>query len=423
MTRLSHAQPVNKKVEAPTIAEGSRGGRSLLACLLEEHVELVALLGGKTMATGIKAHKEQLCGKLRRQLREMDAAATLCRHAALIEEIGTQTRQALGQPPRKAVGETPQNNTAGSSQRTLGRHASEPEREPIDAGPATAQPHGLTTSKAATLPAEIKQLEAKFAALAKQHAGMDKIHQEQNAAFVKASADITAGWTGVRQALTAFRGSYASEAALVHQPAMPELHPTATGSTSTSDSPGEVEVDLATNLAKEETHKDDTQANKEANHKVHEPMKAGGKTHEQQRQQQQQSKADVAFAAICKKGSEVAGNHCPLALPEPNQRAAISLGGSGSDEGRQTTLELRKEAEPKNHEPNPEGIFQHDAQRHSIKTMGNYRQQFPKLELNQKNSAVEQVTQMLEQQVLRKDSCQKLVPADDCSQIVSKAHV
>jgi len=117
------------------------------------------------------------------------------------------------------------------------------------------------TSKTATLTAEIKQLEAELAALAKQQAEMNKIRQEENAAFVQAKADLTTGLTGVRQALTVLRDYYASDAALVQQPAMPELHSKASGaSTSIIGILEVVESDFATGLAKEETQEDDAQA-------------------------------------------------------------------------------------------------------------------------------------------------------------------
>jgi len=117
------------------------------------------------------------------------------------------------------------------------------------------------TSKTATLTAEIKQLEAELAELAKQQAEMNKIRQEENAAFVQAKADLTTGLTGVRQALTVLRDYYASDAALVQQPAMPELHSKASGaSTSIIGILEVVESDFATGLAKEETQEDDAQA-------------------------------------------------------------------------------------------------------------------------------------------------------------------
>merc|ERR1719367_357543 len=117
------------------------------------------------------------------------------------------------------------------------------------------------TSKSATLSADIKQLEAELAELMKSQAEMDKIRQEENAAFVQAKADLTAGLTGVRQALSVLRDYYASDAALLQQPAMPALHTKATGAgTSIIGILEVVESEFATGLAKEETQEDDAQA-------------------------------------------------------------------------------------------------------------------------------------------------------------------
>jgi len=117
------------------------------------------------------------------------------------------------------------------------------------------------TSKSATLSADIKQLEAELAELMKSQAEMDKIRQEENAAFVQAKADLTAGLTGVRQALTALRDYYASDAALLQQPAMPALHTKSTGAgTSIIGILEVVESDFATGLAKEETQEDASKA-------------------------------------------------------------------------------------------------------------------------------------------------------------------
>merc|ERR1719461_2148632 len=116
------------------------------------------------------------------------------------------------------------------------------------------------TSKSATLSADIKQLEAELAELMKSQAEMDKIRQEENAAFVQAKDDLTAGLTGVRQALTVLRDYYASDAALVQQPAMPALHTKASGAgTSIVGILEVVESDFATGLAKEETQEEDAQ--------------------------------------------------------------------------------------------------------------------------------------------------------------------
>jgi len=117
------------------------------------------------------------------------------------------------------------------------------------------------TSKSATLSADIKQLEAELAALMKSQAEMDKIRQEENAAFVQAKDDLTLGLSGVRQALTVLRDYYASDASLVQQPAMPALHTKATGAgTSIIGILEVVESDFATGLAKEEAQEDDAQS-------------------------------------------------------------------------------------------------------------------------------------------------------------------
>merc|ERR1719510_1986258 len=117
------------------------------------------------------------------------------------------------------------------------------------------------TSKSATLSAEIKQLEAELAALMKKQAEMDKIRQEENAAFLQAKADLTAGLSGVRQALTVLRDYYASDTVLMQQPAMPALHTKASGAaTSIIGILEVVESDFATGLAKEETQEDDAKA-------------------------------------------------------------------------------------------------------------------------------------------------------------------
>merc|ERR1719356_2075270 len=117
------------------------------------------------------------------------------------------------------------------------------------------------TSKSAALSADIKQLEAELAALMKSQAEMDKIRQEESAAFLQAKEDLTTGLTGVRQALTVLRDYYASDAALVQQPAMPALHTAATGAgTSIIGILEAVESDFATGLAKEESQEDDAAA-------------------------------------------------------------------------------------------------------------------------------------------------------------------
>merc|ERR1719266_2372410 len=116
------------------------------------------------------------------------------------------------------------------------------------------------SSKSASLSSDIKQLEAELAALMKSQAEMDKIRQEESAAFLQAKEDLTTGLTGVRQALSVLRDYYASDAALVQQPAMPALHTKASGAgTSIIGILEVVESDFATGLAKEESQEEDAQ--------------------------------------------------------------------------------------------------------------------------------------------------------------------
>jgi len=116
-------------------------------------------------------------------------------------------------------------------------------------------------SKSAALSADIKQLEAELAALMKSQAEMDKIRQEENAAYVQAKEDLTLGLSGVRQALSVLRDYYASDASLVQQPAMPALHTKASGAgTSIIGILEVVESDFATGLAKEESQEEDAQS-------------------------------------------------------------------------------------------------------------------------------------------------------------------
>merc|ERR1712127_1144426 len=112
---------------------------------------------------------------------------------------------------------------------------------------------------------EMAKTEAKRGELmddvSKLTAKMDKIRQEENAAFVQAKDDLTTGLSGVRQALSVLRDYYASDAALVQQPAMPALHTKASGAgTSIIGILEVVESDFATGLAKEESQEDDAAA-------------------------------------------------------------------------------------------------------------------------------------------------------------------
>merc|ERR1712203_1015058 len=92
--------------------------------------------------------------------------------------------------------------------------------------------------------------------------GMDNTRTESHAAYVQAKADLELGLEGVRKALSVLRDYYGSSAALLQQPAKPELHEKATGAgTSIIGILEVVESDFAKNLAKETTEEEDAEAN------------------------------------------------------------------------------------------------------------------------------------------------------------------
>merc|ERR1719454_1854759 len=87
---------------------------------------------------------------------------------------------------------------------------------------------------------------------------MDQIRREENAAYVKAKADLELGLSGVRKALSVLRDYYGSAAAMLQQPAMPEHHEKSGGAAGSIIGILEVcESDFATNLAKEESEEAD----------------------------------------------------------------------------------------------------------------------------------------------------------------------
>merc|ERR1719355_142484 len=82
----------------------------------------------------------------------------------------------------------------------------------------------------ASLKADVKELQAELAALAKTQAEMDSIRSEENAAYTKAKAELTLGLKGVRDALSVLRTFYGGAASMLQdgaddaQPAKPVYH-------------------------------------------------------------------------------------------------------------------------------------------------------------------------------------------------------
>jgi len=129
----------------------------------------------------------------------------------------------------------------------------------------------VAAAKSAGLKADVKELQAELATLAKQQAEMNQIRQESHAAFVQAKADLEEGLEGVRKALSVLREYYGGSAsmlqnsndmsALMQQPSAPSLHEKASGAgTSVIGILEVVESDFAKNLATEETEEDNSEA-------------------------------------------------------------------------------------------------------------------------------------------------------------------
>jgi len=112
------------------------------------------------------------------------------------------------------------------------------------------------TSKSALLMEEIKEIEAELAKLTKSQKEMDKVREDQRAAFNEAKQGLDQGLRGVRQALQVLRDYYASEDSFVQ--------------TQNSKSSGAganiigmlevVENDFASSLAKATAEEEDSQS-------------------------------------------------------------------------------------------------------------------------------------------------------------------
>jgi len=113
--------------------------------------------------------------------------------------------------------------------------------------------------------AQVKELQAQLAALAKEQAEMDSIRSEQHADYTKAKADLELGLSGVGKALDVLRDYYGGAASLIQddtafmqQPAKPEKHSQKTGAGQSIIGILEVcESDFSDNLAKEEMAESD----------------------------------------------------------------------------------------------------------------------------------------------------------------------
>jgi hypothetical protein len=116
-------------------------------------------------------------------------------------------------------------------------------------------------SQSAAAKDDAKEAQEQLAVIAKEQAEMDQIRREENAAYVKAKADLELGLSGVRKALSVLRDYYGDAAAMLQQPAMPEHHEKSGGAAGSIIGILEVcEDDFAKNLAKEESTESDSQS-------------------------------------------------------------------------------------------------------------------------------------------------------------------
>merc|ERR1711933_172361 len=127
------------------------------------------------------------------------------------------------------------------------------------------------SAKSTQLKADVKELQAELAALAKEQSEMDKLRMEERTNYAQAKADLEAGLAGVRKALGVLRDYYGSASAsmiqesdmksMMQQPAMPEKHTKSGGAGNSIIGILEVcESDFAKNLATETSEEDDSEA-------------------------------------------------------------------------------------------------------------------------------------------------------------------
>jgi chromosome segregation ATPase len=115
---------------------------------------------------------------------------------------------------------------------------------------------------------QVKDLQARLAAMAKEQADMDTIRAEENADYTAAKEDLTQALNGVQKALGVLRDYYGGAAALLQQeqPAKPAKHEKSTGAGQSIINILEVcESDFSENLAKEETEEADAASSYDKN--------------------------------------------------------------------------------------------------------------------------------------------------------------
>jgi len=123
-------------------------------------------------------------------------------------------------------------------------------------------------AKSTRLKGQVKDAQAFLAALAKTTAEMNKLRQEQNAAYKQAKADLELGLGGVQKALEVLREYYGGAAAMIQdssfgafmqQPAKPAKHEKSGGAGGSIIGILEVcESDFSKNLAAEEAQESDS---------------------------------------------------------------------------------------------------------------------------------------------------------------------
>lgn len=106
---------------------------------------------------------------------------------------------------------------------------------------------------------EVKRLQKELATLAKEQTELDEIRAEENAAYLKAKADLEAALNGVDKALEILRDYYGGASFVqTEQPAKPVSHSKSSGAGGSIISILEVcESDFSNALAKEETEESD----------------------------------------------------------------------------------------------------------------------------------------------------------------------